>query len=227
MQLSTSDLRYTGMSLDEVEAKDGIAKPGDLLFTRYNGNIKLVGACARVPDHAPVVAYPDKLIRVALPAEVDSRFLCYAWAWAETQTQLRQHVKTTAGQAGISGSSLKSIRLPLAPLAEQHRIVEALEDHLSRLDAASISLAHVQALIPLQRRSLYTTATEGRLNTGTADVVPDFLKQRREFWESTQVKKYKEPAAPNLDHTPNPRTAGPFTAWKPSLTRSDSFATAF
>lgn len=202
MQLSTSDLRYTGMSLDEVEAKDGIAKPGDLLFTRYNGNIKLVGACARVPDHAPVVAYPDKLIRVALPAEVDSRFLCYAWAWAETQTQLRQHVKTTAGQAGISGSSLKSIRLPLAPLAEQHRIVEALEDHLSRLDAASISLAHVQALIPLQRRSLYTTATEGRLNTGTADVVPDFLKQRREFWESTQVKKYKEPAAPNLDHTP-------------------------
>ncbi|MFE9797414.1 restriction endonuclease subunit S [Streptomyces goshikiensis] len=166
MQLSTSDLRYTGMSLDEVEAKGGIAKPGDLLFTRYNGNVKLVGACARVPDHAPVVAYPDKLIRVALPPEVDSRFLCYAWAWAETQSQLRQHVKTTAGQAGISGSSLKTIRLPLAPLAEQHRIVEALEDHLSRLDAATRSLNRARAWSSPLRRSMLARLRDRALASG-------------------------------------------------------------
>ncbi|WP_079024306.1 restriction endonuclease subunit S [Streptomyces scabiei] len=139
MALSTEDLRYTGMSIAEVQAKDGLAHPGDLLFTRYNGNPALVGACARVPDGTFPVAYPDKLIRVSISNSVaNSRFLCYAWAWSETQQQVRAHVKTTAGQAGISGASLKSIRLPIPPLVEQERIVNALEDHLSRLDAAEV-----------------------------------------------------------------------------------------
>jgi EcoEI R protein C-terminal/Type I restriction modification DNA specificity domain len=45
-------------------------------------------------------------------------------------------VGTTAGQAGISGRELRNVPIPLPPLAEQRRIVEALEDHLSRLDVA-------------------------------------------------------------------------------------------
>lgn len=151
MKLTTSDLRYTGMTLEEVEASDGIARSGDLLFTRYNGNLSLVGACAWVPDKTPIVAYPDKLIRVRLPKLIDSRFACYAWAWSGVTRQLQQHVKTTAGQAGISGASLKRIKIPIAPLAEQHRIVEALEDHLSHLDAAQAILAvarqHCTALL--------------------------------------------------------------------------------
>ncbi|MFF7153399.1 restriction endonuclease subunit S [Streptomyces sp. NPDC008139] len=166
MHLRTDDLRYTGLSLDEVEAKDGIARPGDLLFTRYNGNINLVGACARVPDHAPVVAYPDKLIRVSVRDGIDSHFLCYVWSWADTQAQLRQHVKTTAGQAGISGSSLKNIRLPIAPLAEQHRIVEALEDHLSRLDQASANLEHANGWSLPLRRSLLWNLRQHALRSG-------------------------------------------------------------
>ncbi|MYW10789.1 restriction endonuclease subunit S [Streptomyces sp. SID2563] len=36
----------------------------------------------------------------------------------------------------LSSRSMQEIPLPLPPLAEQHRIVEALEDHLSRLEAA-------------------------------------------------------------------------------------------
>ncbi|MEJ8650607.1 restriction endonuclease subunit S [Streptomyces sp. MS1.AVA.3] len=36
----------------------------------------------------------------------------------------------------LSSRSLLQIPLPLPPLQEQHRIVEALEDHISRLDAA-------------------------------------------------------------------------------------------
>lgn len=138
MALDTSDLRYTGMTREEVRVKGGLLEAGDLLFTRYNGNPRLVGACARVPDGLGALSYPDKLIRASVsPEHVDSRYICYAWSWSETQRQVRQHVKTTAGQAGIAGSSLKKIRIPLPPLAEQRRIVEALEGHLSRLDAAA------------------------------------------------------------------------------------------
>ncbi len=161
MRLDLSDLRYTGMTLDEIEEKDGLTEPGDLLFTRYNGNINLVGACARVPDNTPTISYPDKLIRVKLSTEISSRFVCYAWAWSEINKKLRQHIKTTAGQAGISGSSLKSIKIPIAPLAEQHRIVESLEEHLSRLDAGISSLKLVEEKVQRFISTLYGRAASG------------------------------------------------------------------
>ncbi|GAA1424468.1 hypothetical protein GCM10009601_29260 [Streptomyces thermospinosisporus] len=137
MKLHLSDLRYTGMESAEVEERDGMLRPGDLLFTRYNGNPEFVGACAQVPQGVGDLTYPDKLIRVRLDSRViDSRFACYAWASAFVRRQVRQCIKTSAGQVGIAGGALKKIRLPLPPLAEQHRIVEALEEQLSRLDAA-------------------------------------------------------------------------------------------
>jgi type I restriction enzyme S subunit len=97
---------------------------------------------------------------------------------------------------------LKEHPFPLPPLAEQHRIVAAIEDHISRLDAASRSLLHAQALIPLQRRALYTAATEGRVITGDGDV-SDFLGERREAWRASQgEKKYKDPVAADPDYVP-------------------------
>ncbi len=141
MRLSLADLRYTGLDWREVLDQAGDAVPGDLLFTRYNGNPEYVGAGARVPEGAPQLAYPDKLIRVRVPSDVvDSRFLTYAWASSQVREQVRGQVKTSAGQAGISGASLKRIKVPVPPLAEQHRIVEALEEQLSRLDAAAASV---------------------------------------------------------------------------------------
>ncbi|MGW2404487.1 restriction endonuclease subunit S [Streptomyces sp. NPDC001739] len=142
MRLSLDDLRYTGLNWQEVQDQAGDVMPGDLLFTRYNGNPEYVGAAARVPDGVPELAYPDKLIRVRVSRKVmDSRFLVYAWASPRVREQVRGEVKTSAGQAGISGASLKRVRVPVPPLAEQHRIVEALEEQLSRLDAA-VASAH-------------------------------------------------------------------------------------
>ncbi|MER7149652.1 restriction endonuclease subunit S [Streptomyces lydicus] len=106
----------------------------------------------------------------------------------------------------ISAKAFAETKVELPPLAEQYRIVEALEDHLSRLDAASESLDHAQALIPIQLRGLYTAATEGRLETDADEDVPDFLDQRRHYWQSTQSKKYKEPIAPDPDYTPHTPT---------------------
>ncbi len=141
MRLSLDDLRYTGLSWQEVQEQAGDVVPGDLLFTRYNGNPEYVGAGARVPDGAPELAYPDKLIRVRVSQQVmDSRFLVYAWASPRVREQVRGEVKTSAGQAGISGASLKRVRVPVPPLPEQHRIVEALEEQLSRLAAAASSV---------------------------------------------------------------------------------------
>lgn len=55
-------------------------------------------------------------------------------------TQIANFATGTTRQR-ISRKNLALVRVPLPPFPEQHRIVEALEDHLSRLDAAERILA--------------------------------------------------------------------------------------
>lgn len=108
----------------------------------------------------------------------------------------------TGSHTRAKANQILEQKVPVPPLAEQRRITEALEGHLSRLAAASRSLGHAEALIPLQRRALHTAATEGRLVEGDGDV-PDFFEVRRESWRIAQRgKKYKEPVAADSSHVP-------------------------
>lgn len=54
----------------------------------------------------------------------------------------------------MSVSKLSRISLPLPPLAEQHRIVEALQEYLSRLDAGKSLLEDCKSWIQVLRSSL-------------------------------------------------------------------------
>lgn len=63
--------------------------------------------------------------------------------WEETSSVTVKH---------LSSRTIGQIAIPLPPLPEQHRIVETLEDHLSRLEAAEQSLATAtQRLSPLRK----------------------------------------------------------------------------
>lgn len=55
----------------------------------------------------------------------------------------------------IDQPTIASVRLPIPPLAEQHRIVDTLEGHLSRLDAATRELASAgNRFLPARRSHL-------------------------------------------------------------------------
>lgn len=141
LSLDTGDLRYTRMSIDEIAAQGALLDPGDLLFTRYSGTSDYVGACVTVPPDLGPLTYPDKLIRARIFSNlVDPRFVALAFASPVVRDQVKAALRTTAGQVGISGGALKTIQFPLAPLAEQRRIIAALDYHLSRLDSGNASL---------------------------------------------------------------------------------------
>ncbi|MEV5887377.1 restriction endonuclease subunit S [Streptomyces sp. NPDC052020] len=160
LRLDLSDLRYSGQSAEELGAADRLVLPGDLLFTRYNGNPELVGACASVPDTAPLLTYPDKLIRVRVDRSVVlPEFVAYAFSWEGIRARVREHVKTTAGQAGIAGGELKNIAIPLPPLEEQRRIVAALEEQLSRLSSGTSYLSTSMAKADALRRKVLANLT--------------------------------------------------------------------
>lgn len=67
-----------------------------------------------------------------------------------------QATGTTFG--AISGSQVRSHRLPVAPVAEQRRIVTAIEEQVSRIDASSGLLLEVMKRLRALRRAVYGTA---------------------------------------------------------------------
>ncbi|MGA5704684.1 restriction endonuclease subunit S [Peterkaempfera bronchialis] len=164
LKLDLSDLRYSGMTEEQVGEAGFLLSGGDLLFTRYNGNPEFVGACAVVPDDVHPLTYPDKLIRVRLDKEVaDPEFVAMVFSGSAGRQSIRNSVKTTAGQAGISGRDLKSLEIALPPLPEQRNRAHTYRQFqavVSRLEAA---IAEGEARAGHLHRSLLAEAVIGRL----------------------------------------------------------------
>jgi type I restriction enzyme S subunit len=71
-----------------------------------------------------------------------------------TVRQVMWQMSKGAAQANISVKDIAGIQIPMPPLQEQQRIVEALDDHLSRLDKALAELDHADAQMHVLRRSI-------------------------------------------------------------------------
>ncbi len=132
----------------------------------------------------------------------------------------------------ISGQKARVIPVVVAPVAEQPRIVEAIESYLTRLDDAVASLERVQANLKAYRASVLKAAVEGRLVATEASLarvekrdyepaevlLARILKERRRRWEEAELArlnangkapkddkwktKYKEPVAPDTSTLP-------------------------
>jgi type I restriction enzyme S subunit len=161
LSVNFAEARY--LNAKAADYPEYILTEGDLLFTRYNGNPDLVGVCAVVPPLTSPFVHPDKLIRcklvskTALPA-----FVAMMANVGESRNYLAKRVRTTAGQAGISGGDLKGLPIPLPPLAEQTRIVAEVERRLSVVEELeSVVTANLQRATRLRQSILQKAFTGG------------------------------------------------------------------
>ena len=185
LALDLADVRYTGLSADELAVKDQLLVEGDLLFTRYNGNPEFVGACAVVPPETGLLTHPDKLIRVVVDRNVAvPEYVAMACSVGSGREQIRKLIKTTAGQAGISGQDLKSVILPLPSIQEQSRRVEHYRAFSALVARVADSLTSLERKGLWLRNSLLAEAFAGRLvpqnpNDGQASELIDRVRTER------------------------------------------------
>lgn len=132
----------------------------------------------------------------------------------------------------ISGKKAAKIPIPVPPGSVQRQIVEAIETHFTRLDAAVASLERARANLKRYRASVLQAAVEGRLVPTEAELarregrsyepasvlLERILAERRRRWEEAELeklrakgkepkgdgwkKKYKEPAPPDVEGLP-------------------------
>lgn len=107
---------------------------GDLLVNRVNSK-ELVGKAAPIPEcHEPLI-FESKNIRVRLmETDVLPRYSNLLFQTTFYRAILEGHSKQTCGQATVSQPQLAELPLPLAPIAEQDRIIAKVDELMALCD---------------------------------------------------------------------------------------------
>lgn len=209
LALHLEDIRFlSGCAEDYAEF---LVQTGDLLFTRYNGTKSLVAVCAVVPEISDSIVHPDKLIRGRVCVEVaNPHFISIAANVGASRNFLEGRIRTTAGQAGVSGGDIKETPVPLPPIEEQEAIVEIVEDQLSVIEhiAADVEtkLKSAQAL----RQSILRHAFTGQLvpqdprDEPAAALLKRIAAEREERARQAQAAK-QTATKPKTERTKAPR----------------------
>lgn len=136
----------------------------------------------------------------------------------------------------VNATSLSEIEVPVAPAAEQTRIVAKLEELLSDLDAGVAELKAAQKKLVQYRQSLLKAAVEGALTaewrakhppTETGEqLLERILNERRARWEAKQLTKFEEQgkAVPKGWQAKYPEPVQPDTTGLPALPKSWAWA---
>lgn len=169
----------------------------DIVFAR-TGSIEKAARIVNPPE----AVFASYLIR-GRPVLRD--LACWLGLFVSSHWYVNQARTLSAGvgRANVNAKNLAKVRLPLPPVLEQRRIVEFVDCHLTRIEAASASLKNVEATLKSYRVSVLKAAVEGRLvpteaslardqkrNYEPAQVLLDrILKQRRRRWEEAALAK--------------------------------------
>ena len=201
---------------------------GDILFSIAG----TIGRTALVQqDDLPANTNQALAIIRGTELALNPSYLCHYLSSMTAQQQADSN-KRGGAMNNISLADVKALSIPIPPIKEQTNIVQAIETHLTRLDAAVEALKRVQANLKRYRASVLKAAVEGRLvpteaelaRTEGRDYEPasELLKrifaERRKRWEEDYVAKmnakgktptdnkwkakYKEPAPPDTTNLP-------------------------
>ncbi len=143
----TGEMKYVDISEEEFQ-KYRLNK-GDILFNRTN-SIEWVGKTG-IFELEGDYCFASYLIRVVVdPVQADPYFVNAMMNSAIFQTEAKSKAAKAINQANINASKMKSIKIPLPPLAEQQRIVAeitVLEQQIKAAQAVMNGAAERKAAI--------------------------------------------------------------------------------
>jgi type I restriction enzyme S subunit len=104
-----------------------LLEPGDLLFARQSLVLEGAGKCVLFDGDIDAVTFESHITRIRLDnTKVCPKYVFYFFESQSGKDTISQIVEQGAGAAGIRGSQLETLKIPLPPLAEQRRIADIL-----------------------------------------------------------------------------------------------------
>lgn len=142
----------------ETPSRQYLLRVGDIVIARTGATTGKSYLIEEVPEDAVYASY---LIRVRVK-EVEPRYL---WSFLKSKDywdQIQLVSKGTA-QPGANATILGQVQLPIAPLAEQQRIVTKIDALSAKSDRARGHLDHLPRLVEKYKQAVLAAAFSGGL----------------------------------------------------------------
>jgi len=138
-----------------------LLKEGDLVFARTGAT---VGKSFLIRGVIPETVFASYLIRIILSCHISKAFVynffqSYGY-WAQIYMG-----QLGIGQPNVNSQTLSRIFLPLAPLSEQYKVVEEIEQYFSVADEIEKAVDQSLKQAGRLRQSILKQAFEGKLVT--------------------------------------------------------------
>lgn len=199
---------------------------GDILW-----NSTGTGTIGRACLYLPMEAYPrlvvDSHVTIVRTAkEMSSQYVFYFVMSPEVQKKIVDMQTGSTNQVELPRTKICSTLIPVAPIAEQARIVSKIDELFSSIDEGERALERVRKLVERYRQSVLKAAVTGELTrewreqhageleSGEA-LLTRILESRRQGWEQSELakmqsrpisnawkRKYQVPPAPDLANMP-------------------------
>lgn len=159
-QIALRNTKYVPTS--EADREERIVRAGDVIFNNTNSP-DLVGKTAFY-DQPGTVAFSNHMTRIRCRQEaIAGRFCAVALHQLWREGYFKANCNNHVSQASISRTVIEDTSIPVPPLAEQQRILDKLDEVLSRVNAARDRLARVPVILKRFRQAVLAAACSGRL----------------------------------------------------------------
>jgi type I restriction enzyme S subunit len=197
---------------------------GDILLSK----VGTVGLTAVISTEREFSLFVNTALIKPVYNLVSAKFIALVLRYCFLSSFYNSYVSGST-QKFIGTKNISLLPIPLAPLAEQHRMVSKIEELFSELDAGVELLKKLKAKLKRYRQAVLKAAVEGKLTKDWREahqgelepasvLLERILKERREKWEAEQLAqmkakgktpkddkwklKYKEPVAPDTSDLP-------------------------
>lgn len=143
----------------------------------------------------------------------------YVYWWLKGSKDVAEGLASGTTFLELSGAKAVQIPIPIAPLAQQQRIVGEIEKQFSRLDEAIANLKRVKANLKRYKAAVLKAAVEGKLTEQWRKKDPDvepaskllerILVERRAKWEAGQRANMKAKGRTPRDDSWKKKHKGP------------------
>jgi len=133
-KLELVNLKYGDLTKTEIQRL--AVQEGDLIICRTNGSLDLVGKAATIPHLSEQFVFASYLIRVRVNRNLllpDYYHICLTGQVG--RDHIEEMARSTAGQFNLNLEILRTMPIPLPPLANQHEIVLRVGTLFERADA--------------------------------------------------------------------------------------------
>jgi type I restriction enzyme S subunit len=142
------------VTLSENQCARFLLRPGDLLFARRSIVLEGAGKCSMVPELDAPTTFESSIIRATLDSDVAlPRFYLHFFNSGPGKEGLRRITRPGA-VAGVAGSDIRKIEVPLPPLATQVAVVGSLDAIQRRLGEVEAHRARALSLLAATRETL-------------------------------------------------------------------------